>query len=125
MKIKIIFILSLSLYLLNSCSIDNPYIEAIKGEWECVSWTANGTDRIEDGKSKVGFTFSNTDAYISILNGAKTEGTYKIKENKLYTIAKDDDLEIMVKITKLTEEDLVFEMNRAGEKEVMTFIKIK
>lgn len=108
-----------------SCSFDNPYIEDIKGEWECVSWMAEGKDKVKDSNTKVEFSFGQTDHYSSSLNGAKTEGVYRIVENKLYTKASDDPYEIMVKITSLNEDELSFEMNRAGEKETMKFKKSK
>ena len=105
--------------------MDNPYIEDIKGDWECISWMADGQDKVKDGNTKIAFSFGDVDQYSNSLNGAKTSGVYRIVENKLYTKAENDQLEIMVKITSLNEEGLEFEMNRAGEKETMKFIKKK
>jgi hypothetical protein len=45
-----------------------------------------------------------------------------LRDDKLFTTA-DDQLEVMVLVSKLTKDSLVIDMNRSGQPETLTLIK--
>ena len=93
------------------------------GDWKGAEWLAEGKPSGNDA-SKVQFTFANDGGYNSDFGGAKEKGTYILRDDKLYTTP-EGQLEIMVEITKLTKDSLVFNMNRSGQAETLTLIKAK
>lgn len=95
--------------------------ELLVGEWVGTEWLANGIPSGIDA-TKVNFKFQADGGYSAEIGGNKEEGTYILREDKLYTRPKGQ-LEIMVKIAKLTTDSLVFDMNRSGQAEVLTLIR--
>ena len=61
----------------------------------------------------------------TLLKDGKTaieNGKYYITNNELYTTP-DGGTKMMVKITKLTQDSLVFDMNRGGQAETLTLLR--
>ncbi len=99
-----------------NCAADLGYQNAIQGKWQAVNWaTAGGENRATEN---VSFDFQST-SYAAKLGGREEAGSFRIDGDKLYTKAEGQQ-EIMVKITKLTADSLVFDMNRGGVHEVLT-----
>lgn len=91
------------------------------GDWKGVEWLVNGTPSEYDA-SKVSFHFDKDGIYSSDFGGDKENGSYILRDDKLFTTP-DGQLEIMVLISKLTKDSLVFDMNRSGQSETLTLIK--
>lgn len=90
------------------------------GNWKGTEWIADGNPAEYDAK-QVHFSFTK-EGYYSDFGGEKEKGTYYLRDNDLYTTA-DNGIEIMVKISKLTKDSLVFKMNRSGQAETLTLVR--
>jgi hypothetical protein len=91
------------------------------GAWNGTEWLANGVPGGTDA-AQVKFRFQADGGYAANFGSYTEEGTYILREDKLYTRPKGQ-LEIMVRIAKLTQDSLVFEMNRGGQAETLTLIR--
>ncbi|MEO8770247.1 MAG: lipocalin family protein [Ferruginibacter sp.] len=93
----------------------------IIGNWSGAEWLIDGKPSNHNIQSTA-FSFDDKGKYSFDYAGTKEEGTYKIENDMLYTTA-SKKLEIMVKITKLTQDSLVFDMNNTGQAETMTLLR--
>ncbi len=92
------------------------------GDWTGTQWLVGGSPSEYDAKL-VHFSFTK-DGYTSDFGGQKEKGTYYVRDNELYTTGDaDGQIEIMVKIAKLTKDSLVFNMNRSGQAETLTLLR--
>lgn len=103
-----------------SCA-DTKNNQLIIGKWKGASWESNGK-AVKRNVETTFFTFDEKGTYIFENNGTVEAGTYKVEIDNLYTTAKDKQ-EIMVKIVKLTNDSLVFDMNNGGQAEMLTLVK--
>lgn len=95
--------------------------QLLVGDWNGAEWLINGHASAYDVNA-VHFNFGKDDRYNSDFGGDIEKGSYIIRDDKLYTTP-DDELEIMVKIEKLTKDSLVFDMNRSGQSEKLTLVR--
>lgn len=91
------------------------------GDWKGAEWLVGGNPSEYDAK-KVSFHFGAEGGYSSDFGGDVEKGTYILRNDKLFTTP-DGQLEIMVLISKLTKDSLVFQMNRSGRAETLTLVK--
>jgi hypothetical protein len=91
------------------------------GDWKGAEWLVNGQPSEYDA-TKVIFHFGGDGGYTSDFGGDIEKGTYILRDDKLYTTP-DEQLEIMVQISKLTKDSLIFDMNRSGQPEQLTLVK--
>jgi Lipocalin-like domain len=120
---KIIHLLTvfvLASFLLSSCT-DTKNNKLIIGKWKGAQWESNGKT-LERNIETTYFTFDEKGSYSFENNGNIEAGTYKVENDNLFTTPKDQQ-EMMVKITKLTGDSLVFDMNRSGMAETLTLVK--
>jgi hypothetical protein len=108
--------------ILYSCS-DSKNSSLIVGNWQGVEWLVNGKPSANDAKA-TSFSFTSAKEYTYENSGVIEKGSYKVVTDKLYTTPYDQ-LEIMVRIAKLTADSLVFDMNRAGQDETLVLIRKK
>lgn len=113
--ISILFIISIT-----SCA-DTKNNKIIIGSWHGTQWVADGKPLNRNVETTY-FTFTDKGTYTFENNGTTEAGTYKVEINNLFTTAKDKQ-EIMVKIVKLTNDSLVFDMNNGGQAETLTLVK--
>jgi uncharacterized lipoprotein NlpE involved in copper resistance len=106
--------------LLASCA-DNKNNKIIIGRWHGVQWVADGKPLNRNIETTY-FTFTDKGTYTFENNGTVEAGTYKVEIDNLFTTAKDKQ-EIMVKIVKLANDSLVFDMNNGGQAETLTLVK--
>ncbi len=109
------------LIVLSSCNNNTVNNKLIIGNWSGAEWLINGQPsgrKIET----TAFSFNDKGGYSFDYDGTKQEGTYKVENDMLFTTPKGET-EIMVKITKLTKDSLVFDMNRGGQPETLTLLK--
>lgn len=115
--IAILFIL---LALFSSC-IESVNNKLIVGKWKAVEWLESGTPNVTKAEN-TSFVFDEKEHYTFTHNGTAKKGTYKVENNLLFT-TEEGMQEIMVNITKLTADSLVFDMNNGGTPEQLTLIK--
>jgi hypothetical protein len=108
--------------LLFSCG-DTTNNKMIVGEWQASEWMINGQPSVQNARN-TSFRFKDNNEYTFINSGIEESGTYKIENNMLFTTAKGQQ-EMMVKIAKLTNDSLVFDMNRGGQGETLTLLRSK
>jgi len=115
--IAMLFIL---LAVFSSC-IESVNNKLILGNWKAVSWTENGTPNVAKA-ANTSFVFDEKNHYTFTHGGTTKNGTYKVENNLLFT-TEEGMQEIMVNITKLTADSLIFDMNNGGTPEQLTLIK--
>jgi Lipocalin-like domain len=117
---KINLLTTIAILFLTSCA-DTKNNKAIIGSWRAVQWEANGKP-LNRNVETTNFTFTDKGNYSFENAGTIEDGTYKVEQSNLFTTAKGKQ-EIMVKIVKLTNDSLVFDMNNSGEAETITLLK--
>ena len=105
--------------LLLACS--NPEKQKIIGDWVGVEWVANEKPTILSEENTF-FHFDQNGKYNMKFAGNAEEGTYVVRNDKLFTTPYEQQ-EIMVRIAKLTEDSLVFDMNRGSQAETLTLLR--
>ncbi len=117
---RTVIIFAIALIFTTSCSNAESY-DKIVGNWKGTSWI-NSTSEIDKANNNVFFEFKSNKFYSSQLGVRKDSGEYLISRDMLY-VTPFDKLEFGVKIMKLTKDSLVFEMNLAGDEEILTLIR--
>jgi len=106
-----------------SCVVENPYDEMIIGQWKGHEWFINDST-VKQKVDSIYFNFEQDSIYNASYVGSKQEGKYWLRENRLYTQI-NDKLEVMVKISSLNADTMVFEMNRGGTPETLILTRQK
>lgn len=93
----------------------------LQGQWQGAQWVVEGqTDQID--ASTAMFSFEPGGNYTYSYNDATEKGKYFMSNNELFTTP-DGGIKMMVKVQKLTQDSLVFNMNRGGQSETLTLIR--
>ena len=108
------------LLLILSCN-NSENSKLIVGNWYGSNWLIDGKPSDLKVQSTY-FTFNDKGDYTYEYAGNKEAGKYKVENDMLFTTPANQQ-EIMVKITKLTKDSLIFEMNRGGRPESLTLLK--
>ena len=120
---KKIILSALILSALVGCKQDDSKKQLIFGKWQGTAWTVAGKDSGRDAKS-VNFEFKNDDTYSASFGGQGEKGVFKLTEDKLYTTADaGNKIEKMVKLSTLTADTIVMDMNRVGDSEQLILVK--
>jgi Lipocalin-like domain len=117
---KVFLILIVIGFVFANCKQDDKKPLLI-GKWQGVSWKVNGKEADRNVKS-VRFEFNTNDSYATSFDGQSEKGVFRLSGDKLYTTG-ENKIEKMVKLSSLTADTIVMNMNRAGESEVMTLVK--
>ncbi len=105
---------------LSSCG-NTENNKLIIGNWQATEWLVNG----QPSNLKVettSFRFNDKSEYTFEYAGTKETGSYKVENDMLFTTPKGQQ-EMMVRISKVTTDSLVFDMNRSGQPEILTLVK--
>ena len=92
----------------------------LHGNWKVSEWK-----EVQSGKAisqKMDFQFDADNSYSVDYGSQKEAGSYYLSGEFLHT-KETGSIEKSVRITKLTADSLVFQMNRAGSLEVITLRK--
>jgi hypothetical protein len=119
MKKTVFTFIALAFLFTNCKQEDNKPL--LFGKWQGTSWLLNGKESGRDYKS-VGFQFNSDDTYSASFGGQAEKGTYRLAADKLYTTG-ENKIEKMVKLSTLTADSIVMDMNRAGESEALILTK--
>jgi hypothetical protein len=108
--------------MLSSCTekIDK---KLLPGVWKGAEWIVAGVQDEIDASS-ASFSFQPDGQYTYTYNDAVEKGKYYVTNGELYTTP-DGGTKMMVKITTLTQDSLVFNMNRGGQAETLTLVRAK
>ncbi len=115
MKYTLLFI---SILFLAACNYESYNQREIEGQWFSESWTSAG----EETGYRAWMAFEQDSTYRALFNNRREQGKFWVDGHRLYTDSEDGD-PIKVKIASLDEQSLVIEMNRGGNKEILTFGK--
>ncbi len=108
------------LIIFSSCS-NTENNKLIIGNWSGTAWMVNGKPS-ELNAAGTHFSFNDKGEYTFEYNETKEKGTYKVENDMLFTTAPGQQ-EIMVKITRLTKDSLVFDMSRGGQPETLILLR--
>ena len=116
----LLVIITFFLLLFSACgSSENNKL--IIGNWSGTAWLVNGLPS-ELNAPGTHFTFNEKGEYTFVYNDTKEKGTYKVENDMLFTTASGQQ-EIMVKITRITKDSLVFDMSRGGQPETLILLR--
>ena len=115
-----LFLIALISITLASC-FEKVDKSLIIGRWTGVEWLSDGAPS-DYVPSKAAFTFNNNGNYSFEYGGTIENGKYFISNDQLFTTP-EGGIKMMVKIVQLTNDTLVFDMNRAGISEKLTLVK--
>ena len=113
----ILFVVSITC---SSC-FDAKKQKMLLGEWVGVEWVS-GASPIPVNPEDARFTFHDNGEYSLHFEGNVEKGKYAYANNQLFTTP-DGGIRMMVKIQKLTEDTLIFNMNRGGQAEKLTLVR--
>ena len=102
--------------ILLSCA-DTTNNKMIIGEWDGAMWLIDGKPS-NLRAAETHFSFDSTGKYSFRYAGNNETGTYKVENDMLFT-KPEGEKEIMVKIATITQDSLVFDMNRSGQAETL------
>jgi len=120
MKNASIFGVILLMQVISSCNTkeSNPLLY---GEWRGAEWLIEG-NASNRNVAETYFSFDPNGNYSFGYGSTIEKGTFKVENDMLFT-KPEGQAEMMVKISKLTKDSLVFDMNRGGTVEVLTLLK--
>lgn len=111
----------ISLLGVSACTILVTDNKLIFGKWTGIEWLAEGSPSAYD-PSDATFTFMENGEYTFQYADNVEKGRFTLSNNQLFTTP-EGGIRMMVKVIKLTNDTLVFDMNRGGQPERLTLIK--
>lgn len=96
--------------------------ELLLGKWKGVAWNIAGKPSDFD-VSQVSFEFKADGTYSASFGEQTENGTFKLKDSKLYTTATGNKIEKMVALPTLTRDSIIMDMNRQGQAETLILVK--
>ena len=95
--------------------------ELIVGHWTGVEWLEKGVPSIYT-PGDASFQFESTGDYTFTYGENAEQGKYFVSNHELFTTP-EGGIKMMVKIIKLDQDTLRFDMNRGGESERLTLVR--
>lgn len=116
-----LFLMIIFFLLLFSSCVNSENNKLIIGNWSGTEWLVNNKPSGLDAAG-THFSFNDKLEYTFEYNETKEKGTYKVENDMLFTKAAGQE-EIMVRITRLTKDSLVFDMSRGGQPETLILLR--
>jgi len=95
--------------------------ELIIGHWTGVEWLEEEAPSLYT-PSDASFQFESTGDYTFTYAGNSEQGKYFVSNHQLFTTP-DGGIKMMVKVMKLDQDTLRFDMNRGGKSERLTLVR--
>jgi hypothetical protein len=95
--------------------------ELIIGHWTGVEWLEEGAPSLYT-PADASFQFESTGDYAFTYAGNTEQGKYFVSNHQLFTTP-DGGIKMMVKVVKLDQDTLRFDMNRGGKSERLTLVR--
>lgn len=112
---------ALCLLILFGCQQNTTYQESqLIGSWDAVEWKDVTNDNTID--IRVDFSFGEDGRYVGNYGDSSEKGRFWISGDFLHTV-EDGKAEKTVEIKKLTQDTLIFGMNRAGTIEELFLVR--
>ena len=108
--------------LIGACKFEDK-TPLLIGNWQGVSWKVNGKES-DRGAEAVTFSFNTDKTYNTAYESEFEKGTFRLAGDKLYTTG-ENKIEKMVKLSTITSDTIVMDMNRAGIAEQIILVKKK
>ena len=121
MKINSFALILLLMTITCTSCFDAKKKKLILGEWVGVEWIS-GSSPIPVNPQDAKFTFRDNGEYSLQFEGNVEKGKYAYANNQLFTTP-EGGIRMMVKIEKLTQDTLIFNMNRGGQPEKLTLVR--
>ena len=115
------YICSILFLSLSACTILVTDNKLIFGKWTGIEWLAEGSPSTYNPADAT-FTFMENGDYTFQYADNIEKGRYTFSNNELFTTP-EGGIRMMVKVIKLTNDTLVFDMNRGGQPERLTLVK--
>ena len=96
--------------------------DLIVGHWTGVEWLEEGKPSTILNPADASFQFDAGDTYSFTYAGNTEKGKYFVSNHELFTTP-DGGVKMMVKIIKLDQDTLRFDMNRGGTSERLTLVR--
>jgi len=96
--------------------------DLIIGRWTGVEWLEGGQPSSILNPADAVFQFDAGDAYSFTYAGNTEKGKYFVSNQQLFTTP-EGGAKMMVRITKLDQDTLRFDMNRGGTSERLTLVR--
>ena len=119
-KIPSFFLSAIILFFVYSCS-ESQKSPLLYGQWTGIEWLVEGQPSTHTPEDAI-FTFDSLGVYTFTYQDNTEKGTYYTNGNQLFTTP-EGGIKMMVKIPKLTQDTLIFDMNRGGQAERLTLIR--
>ena len=100
---------------------DSENKKLILGHWTGIEWLDNSGNAGYNA-ADAAFTFGEDGRYTFSYQNTQEKGDYFISNSQLYTTP-DGGIKMMVRVTRLTQDTMVFEMNRGGQPERLTLVR--
>jgi hypothetical protein len=110
-----------TLFTLVACN-DSKQKELIIGHWSGVEWLEEGQPSPLYNPADASFQFEAGGNYTFTYAGNAEKGKYFVTNHELYTTP-DGGHKMMVRIVRLDQDTLCFDMNRGGTGERMTLVR--
>jgi hypothetical protein len=108
--------------ILTNCT-DSKNKELIIGKWTGIEWLVNGQPA-DYTPANASFTFEAGGHYTFQYGESVEKGDYFISGDQLFTTP-EGGLKMMVKVPRLSQDTMVFDMNRGGQSERLTLTREK
>lgn len=95
-------------------------LQLLYGEWTGADWLISGKSSGRAAE-EVRFSFTATE-YTAAYGEQRERGSWRVEGKKLYTVA-DNKIEKVVKVSRISSDTLVLDMNRAGQDEQLILVK--
>lgn len=105
-----------------ACKLDDK-TPLLIGQWQGISWKVNGVASDRNAKA-VKFQFNADKTYSTSYENESEHGIFRLNFGNLYTTG-ENKIEKMVKLSTLTADTIVMDMNRAGTAEEIILVKTK
>lgn len=122
-KLHRLFVIILLLAAFSACEQANDKNPDLIGKWQGKEWLIFGEASGQDA-TKVHFEFNTDGSYSASFGDQQERGVWRTVDDKLYTKA-EGRKEFPVKILRLDQSVLKFEMNRGGQEETIEFNRVQ
>jgi len=121
-KSLIHFTIGICLVLLGTaCTLMVTDNKLIFGKWTGIEWLSEGTPSTYDPHN-ASFTFNENGDYTFQYADNIEKGKYTFSNNQLFTTP-EGGIRMMVKVIKLENDTLIFDMNRGGQAERLSLVR--
>lgn len=122
---KYLTVVLLTVLMMCSCQSEDK-TPLLIGTWKGASWSVGNKDSGRKA-SNARFVFNADNTYSANFEGSNEKGTFRLRgDGKLFTTAEGSTkIEKAVKLTKITADTVVMDMNRVGDREQLVLVKMK